>query len=60
MVNLRTALKLSEYGFGKEGTQLFFEVRNATDEDVRLATSVLRDTVPLPGRNIRAGIRVTF
>lgn len=60
IVNLRTAVNLSEVGFGREGTQLFIEARNVTDEEARLATSVLRDTVPLPGRNYRAGLRVTF
>lgn len=60
LVNLRSALNLSEIGFGNEGTQVFLEVRNAGDEEARLATSVLRDTVPLPGRNVRAGLRVTF
>lgn len=60
LINLRAALNLSEAGFGRAGTQLFAEVRNAGDEDVRLATSVLRDTVPLPGRNYRAGLRFTF
>ena len=60
LINLKTALKLSEYGFGREGTQLFVEVRNIADEEARLATSVLRDTVPLPGRNVRAGLRYTF
>lgn len=59
-LNLRGALNLSELGHGKEGTQLFLEVRNVTDEEVRLATSVLRDTVPMPGRNVRAGLRYTF
>lgn len=60
LVNVKTALKLSEYGIGREGTQLFVEVRNIADEEARLATSVLRDTVPLPGRNVRAGLRYTF
>lgn len=60
LVNLRTALKLSEYGIGRDGTQIFVEVRNVADEEARLATSVLRDTVPLPGRNVRAGLRYTF
>lgn len=59
-LNLRGALNLSKLGHGKEGTQLFLEVRNVTDEEVRLATSVLRDTVPMPGRNVRAGLRYTF
>lgn len=60
LLNLRAALNLHAFGLGGEGTQIFAEVRNATDEDIRLATSALRDTVPLPGRNVRAGLRVTF
>ncbi len=60
LVNLRSALKLSEMGFGADGTQAFLEVRNATDEEARPATSVLKEQLPLPGRNIRAGIRLTF
>ena len=60
LVNLRSALNLSKMGFGSEGTQAFLEVRNAGDEEARLATSVLRDTAPLPGRNVRAGLRITF
>lgn len=59
-INLRTALKLSEYGIGRDGTQIFVELRNATDEEARLATSTLRDAVPLPGRNLRAGLRLIF
>lgn len=51
---------LTASGFGREGTRLFVEVRNATDEDIRYATSVLKDVVPLPGRNVRAGIKVSF
>lgn len=60
LVNLRGALNLSELGFGADGTQAFIEVRNATDEEARLATSVLKDLLPLPGRNFRAGLRLTF
>jgi iron complex outermembrane receptor protein len=60
LVNLRSALNLSELGFGADGTQAFLEVRNATDEEARLSTSVLKDLLPLPGRNVRAGLRVTF
>lgn len=60
ILNLKTALQLSEYGIGREGTQLFVELRNATNEEARLSTSTLRDLVPLPGRNFRAGLRYTF
>ncbi|WP_291075638.1 TonB-dependent receptor [Hyphomonas sp.] len=57
---LKAAVNLSEAGFGKDGTQLFIEGRNLTDEEVRYSTSVLKDSVPAPGRNIRVGLRVAF
>lgn len=57
---LRAAIDLAEAGYGQDGTQLFVEGRNLTDEEVRYATSVLKDAVPAPGRNIRVGIRVAF
>ncbi len=60
LVEARASLDLSSLYFGKEGTKAFVEVRNLTDEDARLSTSVLRDFASLPGRNIRAGLRVTF
>jgi len=34
--------------------------RNLGDEEARVHTSFLKDEVPLPGRSIRAGIRVVF
>ncbi len=60
LLNLRGALLLSEMGIGADGTQAFVEVRNATDEEARLSTSVLKDLLPLPGRNVRAGLRIAF
>ncbi|WP_084420958.1 TonB-dependent receptor [Henriciella litoralis] len=59
-LDLRGAFSLADAGFGREGTELFIEARNVTDEEVRYATSVLKDTVPAPGRNIRGGIRLVF
>ena len=59
-LDLRTALSLADVGIGQDGTELFLEARNVTDEEVRYATSVLKDTVPAPGRNIRGGIRIVF
>ena len=59
-LNLRAAVNLSEFGYGARGAQLFVEVRNATDEEVRVATSVLKDLISSPGRNIRTGLRITF
>jgi iron complex outermembrane recepter protein len=57
-----TALDLNlSYSFGPTGQSRFFiEGRNVTDEEIRFATSVLKDLVPQPGRNIRAGVRLVF
>jgi iron complex outermembrane receptor protein len=59
-LDLRADLKLSELGYGREGTTLFVDARNVTDEEIRYATSVLKDKLPAPGRNIRVGIRAVF
>lgn len=59
-LDLRTGLSLADLGWGREGTEVFLEARNVTDEEVRYATSVLKDRVPAPGRNIRGGVRVVF
>jgi iron complex outermembrane receptor protein len=34
--------------------------RNLLNEDIRLATSYVKDTVPMPGRSFYAGMRVRF
>jgi iron complex outermembrane receptor protein len=59
-LDLRGGLKLDAFGLGQPGTEAFLEVRNVTDEEVRYATSVLKDTVPAPGRNVRGGVRLVF
>ena len=59
-LGLKAALDLSELGFGKEGTQVFVDARNITDEEIRYSTSVLKDVVPAPGQNIRFGLRAKF
>lgn len=59
-LDLRAEVDLSDFGFGADGTEAFIEARNVTDEEVRFATSVLKDVAPAPGQNIRAGIRVAF
>jgi iron complex outermembrane recepter protein len=58
--DLHADLDIARYGAGREGTKLFIEARNIGDAEVRAATSVLKDSVPMPGRNIRAGIRFLF
>lgn len=36
------------------------EIRNLTNEEVRLATSFLKDVLPLPGRDFRVSLRAGF
>ncbi len=40
--------------------QLFARGVNLTDEDIRVATSYLKDVAPLPGRSLIAGVRAAF
>ncbi len=60
LVDLRGEVDLSDFGIGADGTEAFIELRNLTDEEARVATSVLKDLAPLPGQNIRIGLRATF
>ena len=39
---------------------LFVAGRNLLNEDIRLSTSYVKDTVPMPGRSFYAGMRVRF
>lgn len=50
------------YSHPWHGAQLtwFLYGKNLLNEDIRLATSVLRETVPQPGRGLMSGLRVTF
>ena len=59
-LDLRGEVDLSDFGFGADGTEAFVEVRNVTDEEVRFATSVLKDLIPAPGQNVRVGLRLAF
>jgi len=60
LIDLGASYSLDGIGPLAEGTQLFVQVRNAGDVEARAATSVLKDVAPLPGRNVRAGIRLAF
>ncbi|MEL8055352.1 MAG: TonB-dependent receptor [Pseudomonadota bacterium] len=60
LIDLRAELDISDFGIGSDGTEVFIEARNVTDEEVRFATSVLKDVAPAPGQNIRAGVRLSF
>ncbi|MEM6653233.1 MAG: TonB-dependent receptor [Pseudomonadota bacterium] len=59
-LDLRAEVDLSDFGVGADGTEAFIEARNVTDEEVRFATSTLKDIAPAPGQNVRVGIRVAF
>lgn len=39
---------------------VLFEVRNITDEEVRLSTSFLKDSLPQPGRDFRMALRAAY
>lgn len=56
----RFAADLSNWGIGKEGTQAFVEVRNLTDEEVRISSSPLKDIAPMAGRNLRFGVKLSY
>ena len=59
-LDLNAALGLQRFGVGGDASELFLTVRNVTDEEVRYATSVLKDVAPAPGRNVRFGVRLAF
>ena len=58
--NLSAGLDVAEFVPGVNSARLFVQARNITDEEVRYATSVLKDQVPAPGRNVRFGISSRF
>jgi iron complex outermembrane receptor protein len=39
---------------------VFLKADNITDEDARVHSSFLKDSVPLPGRGISFGVRGSF
>lgn len=48
------------YALEDLGLFLFLRGTNLLDEDARLHTSPLKDTVPLPGRSVHVGLRYEF
>ncbi|MEN0654063.1 MULTISPECIES: TonB-dependent receptor domain-containing protein [Hyphobacterium] len=46
--------------FTERDVRFILEGRNLTDEEIRVHTSVLKDRLPLPGRNFRAAIVYSF
>ncbi|WP_426109740.1 TonB-dependent receptor [Massilia sp. PWRC2] len=45
---------------GDNDVTYFALVKNLLNEDIRYSTSVLKDVVPLPGRNLVMGVRLRF
>ena len=45
---------------GEQDVTYFALVKNLLNEDIRFSTSVLKDVVPLPGRNLVVGVRLRF
>ncbi|MDB5961011.1 MAG: TonB-dependent receptor [Massilia sp.] len=45
---------------GNNDVTYFALLKNALDQDIRYSTSVLKDVVPLPGRNLVMGVRLRF
>jgi iron complex outermembrane recepter protein len=52
----------AEYGFARGGSRwtLFLRGENLLDEEIRNASSLLRDLAPEPGLNVEAGVRLSF
>ena len=50
------------YRFNLSTAQLtaYLKGQNLTDEDVRVHTSFLKDSTPLPGRSVAFGVRGSF
>ncbi|OYQ32476.1 hypothetical protein CHU95_16925 [Niveispirillum lacus] len=46
--------------FADQDITLLLELRNLTNEEVRLATSFLKDVLPQPGRDFRLSLRAGF
>ena len=60
MFDLTAGVTLDQFIPQLEGSRLFLQARNVTDEEIRYATSVLKDQLPAPGRNIRVGFTAEF
>ena len=56
LVNARWSME----PFDDRGLRIILEGRNLTDQEARVHTSVLKDMVPLPGRNFRAALVMDF
>ena len=59
-LDLRAGWNLGSLSQALDGAEAFVELRNATDEEIRPATSVIRDIAPMAGRNLRLGIKLSL
>ena len=57
LVNLSLTYRIKQ---GPTTMDVFIKGMNLTNEDAREHTSVLKDRVPLPGRGLVAGMKLTF
>ena len=57
LVNLSLTYRIKQ---GPTTIDIFLKGMNLTNEDAREHTSVLKDRVPLPGRGLVAGMKLTF
>jgi len=46
--------------YGTTDVTWFMIARNLLNEEIRLSTSLLKDYVPQPGRNLILGVRTRF
>jgi iron complex outermembrane receptor protein len=46
--------------YGTTDVTWFLLARNLLNEEIRLSTSMLKDYVPQPGRNLMIGLRTRF
>ncbi|PPE75940.1 TonB-dependent receptor [Solimonas fluminis] len=57
---LNASLSWRVQGDEQHGTTLYLRGSNLLDEDIRRATSFIKDAVPAPGRGIYAGLRFSL
>ncbi len=57
---LANAYATYRFTFERTILDVFLRASNVTDTEARLHTSFLKDFAPLPGRNLTAGLRLTF
>ncbi|MFC7290567.1 TonB-dependent receptor domain-containing protein [Hirschia litorea] len=60
LVNLSSSYDLPVFNSDSKKAEIFLKVNNVGDEEIRYSTSVLKDVIPAPGRNIRVGFRLSM